>query len=131
MEGVVVLHPRVLEPVATLVREYLINIARQRLTLEQRGTKIQQLYAYMTGKDFLQRVVAIIDAQTRLTALNDKERKAHEKIWAVRDQLHQNIGKHVAQLYGDIEGIVGSLPPVEGLQLPPKPQELLPEAESE
>jgi hypothetical protein len=131
IEGIVVLHPRVLEPVATLMRQYLLNIARQRLTLEQRETKIQQLYSYMTSNNFLQRVGAIVEAETRLAALNDKERKAHERVWAARDQLHQNIGRNVAQLYGDVEGIVGSLPPVEGLQLSPKRRDLLAEGKDE
>ena len=85
----------------------------------------------MTSNNFLQRVGAIVEAETRLAALNDKERKAHERVWAVREQLHQNIGRNVAQLYGDVEGIVGSLPPVEGLQLPPKRHELLAEGEDE
>lgn len=120
VEGVVIVHPRILDPVATLIRQYLLNLARQKLTLEQRDTKVHQLFKYMTGNDFLQRIAAIVDAQSRLSDLTDKERRAHERVWAARDQLHTGIGRNIAGLYGDIEGIVGALPAVQGLQLPAK-----------
>ena len=118
MDGVVVVHPRLLEPIAGLIRQYLLNLARQRVTLEQREGKIHELHSYMTGKEFFQRVAAIVEAQSRLSGLNDTERRAHERTWSLRDQMHLRIGRSVAQLYGDIEGLVGSLPPVQGLQLP-------------
>ncbi len=124
IDGVAVLHSRLLDPIASLMRQYLLNLARQRLTLAQREGKIHELHAYMTGKEFFQRVAAIVEAQARLAELNDKERKTHERVWSTRDQLHLSIGRAVAQLYGDIEGLVGALPPIEGLQLAEAPREL-------
>ncbi len=88
------------------------------MTEEQRQDKIHDLYAFMTGKEFHQRISGIVESAVNLEGLTEREIRAHEKLWAQRKKLHERLVRQTALLYGEISGIVGTLPPVHQLELP-------------
>ncbi len=121
---VVLAHPTLVDQLSGMVRQYLVNLARQKITTEQRETKVQDLYNYMTGKEFQQRIAGIVEAAANLQELVDREVRSHERLWAQRRKLHGRVVRQSALLYGEIAGIVGTLPPVSQLELPAPANEI-------
>ena len=115
---VVIAHPSMIDALSGIVRQHIVNMARHKLTEEQRQDKIHDLYAYMTGKEFHQRISGIVESAVNLEGLIGREMRAHERLWAQRKKLHEGLLRQTALLYGEVHGIVGTLPPVAQLELP-------------
>jgi hypothetical protein len=105
---------------AAVLRFHLLHLATARASAEGRAEKMELLYAYLTGKEFRQRVEAFVEAFRTMKEDLERERRATEGLWAKREKQIQRALLAVAGLYGDIQGISGSsLPRVEMLELPP------------
>jgi hypothetical protein len=84
VEGIWVTHPRVAIPLATTLRQSLIDLATARQAGEGQQTKTEMVYQYLTGPRFRQRVQAIVEAFSSMQEDLEKERKAMLKQWAKR-----------------------------------------------
>jgi len=115
---VVIAHPSMVDALSGIVRQHIVNVARHKMTEEQRQDKIHDLYAYMTGKEFHQRISGIVESAVNLEGLIGREIRAHERLWAQRKKLHEGLVRQTALMYGEVSGIVGTLPPVPQLELP-------------
>lgn len=114
---VIIAHPCIVDALSAIVRQHLINLARHKMTEAQRQDKIHDLYAYMTGKEFHHRIAGIIESAVSLDGQVSREMRAHERLWAERRKLHESLLRQTALLYGEVSGIVGTLPPVPQLEL--------------
>ncbi|CAI3937551.1 DUF2130 domain-containing protein [Commensalibacter communis] len=118
IEGVWVIHPKVILPVATLLRESLIQIHFARQSAKGQETKAGMIYDYLTGTRFRQRVEAIVEAFTSMQDDLNKEKKVITKQWAKREEQINRVMQSTIGMYGDLQGIVGqSLQEIEGLEL--------------
>lgn len=105
---------------ALALRSGLVEVARTRVSAAGKGEKMEQVYNYLSGQDFRQRIEALVESYTTMKIDLEAERRAMEKIWARRDQQLQRGVKNMAGLYGDLQGIIGnSLQPIPKLELPP------------
>jgi hypothetical protein len=77
---VVIAHPSMIDALSGIVRQHIVNMARHKLTEEQRQDKIHDLYAYMTGKEFHQRISGIVESAVNLEGLIGREMRAHERL---------------------------------------------------
>lgn len=66
VEGVWVAHPRVVLPVATILRHTLLQVSLARKVSEGQQTKTEMVYQYLTGPRFRQRIEAIVEAFTTM-----------------------------------------------------------------
>jgi hypothetical protein len=118
IEGVWVAHPRVIVPVATILRNTLLQVSTARLITEGQQTKAEMVYQYLTGPRFRQRVEAIVEAFSSMQVDLDRERKAIMKQWAKRDEQIERVMGATVGMYGDLQGIAGkSIQEIEGLSL--------------
>ncbi|CAI3939487.1 Uncharacterized conserved protein [Commensalibacter communis] len=118
IEGVWVIHPKVILPVATLLRESLIQIHFARQSAKGQETKAGMIYDYLTGTRFRQRVEAIVEAFISMQEDLNKEKKVITKQWAKREEQINRVMQSTIGMYGDLQGIVGqSLQEIEGLEL--------------
>jgi len=118
VEGVWVTHPRVAIPLATALRQSLIDLATARQAGEGQQTKTEMVYQYLTGPRFRQRVQAIVEAFSSMQEDLDKERKAILKQWAKREEQIDRVMQATVGMYGDLQGIAGkTLQEIEGLSL--------------
>jgi hypothetical protein len=115
---IIIAHPSMVDALSGIVRQHIVNVARHKLTEVQRQDKIHDLYAYMTGKEFHQRISGIVESAVNLEGLIGREMRAHERLWGQRKKLHEGLLRRPALLYGEVHGIVGTLPPVAQLELP-------------
>jgi hypothetical protein len=80
-----VAHPRFALPLACVLRASLVELAAQRLAGQGLKTKTEQVYAYLTGPRFRQRVQAMLEAFTAMDSDLRAEKKAILKQWAKRE----------------------------------------------
>jgi len=119
IDGVWVASPRFALPLASVLRQSLIDLADARVIGEGQQTKMELIYNYLTGTGFKQRVQALVEQFTEMQDSLRREQKWMTSKWAEREMQLELILKATAGMYGDLRGIAGrSLPQVEGLALP-------------
>jgi hypothetical protein len=118
VDGVWVAHPRCVVPVATILRNTLLQVSMARQVSEGQQSKTELVYEYLTGPRFRQRVEAIVEAFSSMQEDLDKERKVIMKQWAKREEQIERVMGGTIGMYGDLQGIAGkSLQEIEGLEL--------------
>jgi len=118
VEGVWVAHPRVALPLATSLRQSLIELAMVRKASEGQQTKMEMIYQYLIGPRFRQRVQAIVEAFSSMQDDLAREKKAIMKQWAKREEQIERMMQATVGMYGDLQGIAGkTLQEIEGLDL--------------
>lgn len=117
-DGIWVIHPRLIVPVAMILRNTLLQVSLARITKEGQQTKEKMLYEYLTGARFKQRVEAIVEAFMSMQDDLRKEQRVIAKQWEKRsEQIERVIGATVG-MYGDLQGIAGkSIQEIEALEL--------------
>lgn len=117
-QGVWVAEPKFIHPLAEILRKNLIDVAREKHNSQDRGTKADLIYTYLTSDAFVQQIQSIIEVHQNMQLQIQKERISFEKIWKEREAQAQRIIISTAGIYGSIQGVAGqSLPPVKGLDL--------------
>ena len=125
VDGLWVSHPRYAVALAIALRHGLIETSIARIAGEGQQSKMQLVYAYLTGPRFRQRIEAIVEKFTDMQSDLDRERKATIKMWAKREMQIRGVIESTAGLYGDLQGISGrTMVEIEGLELPPPPPAL-------
>lgn len=118
VEGVYVVSPQCIVPVATLLRKALLELSIARQASEGRETKAGLIYQYLIGPRFRQRVQAIVEAFTCMQEDLTAERKALQKQWAKREVQLERLMTSTVGMYGDLQGIAGrSLEEIDGLSV--------------
>lgn len=120
VEGVWVTSFECALPLAVALRQGLLQTAAARQAQLGKAGKMEQLYEYLTGAEFRQKIEGIVDAFTNMRKDLEAERTAMERIWAKREKQLRMALDSTAKLYGDVQGVLGSaaLPDVATLALP-------------
>jgi hypothetical protein len=104
-------------PVANALRVSLIEISAMRRSNDGQTTKAQQIYTYLTGPRFRQRVECIVEKFTELRKDLDTERRWMTRQWAKRDCELTSVLEATSGLYGDLQGLAGrTLPTIDALE---------------
>jgi hypothetical protein len=118
MEGVLVTDFTCAGPVAALLRSSLLQVAQARSAALHKGEKLELLHRYLSGIEFRQRVEAIVESFERMREDLDQERRAAERQWAKRSKQIESVTFNISGMYGDLQGLVPSLPSIGRLELP-------------
>lgn len=118
VDGVIVTDFACAAPVAAMVRSNLLQLSQARSAATNKGEKLELLYRYLSGVEFRQRVEAIVEAFERMRDDLDQERRATERQWSKRSKQIEAVTFNIAGMYGDLQGLVPALPPIERLELP-------------
>lgn len=115
-DGIWVCAPRYAVPLATSLRQGLVDVAGAKARAMGQESKMEMIYDYLTGTQFKQRVDAIVERFEDMQDNLRKERVFMEKQWALRaKQIDLVIGSTVG-MYGDVQGIAGrSMPEIESV----------------
>jgi hypothetical protein len=118
IDGIWVVHSRSALPMATVLRQSLLELAVARQVSDGQQSKTEMIYQYLTGPRFKHRVEAIVEAFSTMQEDLDKERKAIMRQWAKREAQIERVMGATVGMYGDLQGIAGkSLQEIEGLGL--------------
>lgn len=104
---------------ATALRSGLIDVANARIASVGQTEKMEQMYNYLSGPEFRQRVEAIIQSFKTMKEDLDAEKRAMERIWFKREKQIERVIKNTGSMYGALQGIIGAaLPSIKTLELP-------------
>jgi hypothetical protein len=112
------MHPNQLEVVAPILRYALLNMHEEKVKGQHLDHKAQRLLEYFGGKEFNLLLAGIFEDVNRFEELDKKEERTIIRILAERRELRSKSRRRIADLYGTLKGIMGTLPPVKGLELP-------------
>jgi hypothetical protein len=119
IENVYVVSPRCVVPLATTLRQALIELAMARQATQGQQTKVELVYQYLTGSRFRQRIQAIVEAFVAMQDDLNAEKRAAQRQWSKRQTQIERVIDSTAGLYGDLQGIAGkTLQEIEELSLP-------------
>ncbi|UEM15368.1 DUF2130 domain-containing protein [Bradyrhizobium barranii subsp. barranii] len=114
------IHPRCAVPVALTLRQGLLEVASARTTQAGQQSKADQVYQYLTGSRFKQRIEAIVERFKDMREDIDKERKFMAKAWAKREAQVSTMIESTVGMVGDLHGIMGqAMPEIEAIDEPP------------
>jgi len=116
IEGVWVTDSACALPLTAALRQSLIDVAAVRQSTVGQRTKMELLYAYLTGPEFRRRIEAIAESFQALREDLDGERRWLTRQWAKREKEIQRALESSAGMVGDLQGIAGkALPGIGGL----------------
>jgi hypothetical protein len=119
VDGVWVAHPRCALPVAVALRQGLIDVSSSRLVQQGQQTKMEQVYQYLTGTKFRQRVEAVVEKFNDMRDDLDKERKFMGRQWAKRETQILAVVESTVGMVGDLQAIAGkAMPEIPSLNMP-------------
>ena len=117
-DGVWVCSLKLFIPLAMLLRKSLIDAAYQKFVSDNRQTKAEQIYGYVTSHEFSQQVESMVEVYTDMLSQVTRERVAFEKSWKLREAQVHRLLSGVSGIYGQIQGAAGpALPPIKNLEL--------------
>jgi hypothetical protein len=117
--GVWVAHPRCAIPLAIALRQALLEVHSTRLVQQGQKTKTEQVYEYLTGTKFRQRVEAVVEKFNEMREDLDKERKFLMRQWAKRETQIGSVIDSTVGMVGDLQAIAGTaMPEIRALDVP-------------
>jgi hypothetical protein len=120
VDGVYVAHPKCAVPVALTLRQGLLEIVNARTAQLGQQSKAEQVYQYLTGPRFKQRIEAVVERFKDMREDIDKERKFMVKAWAKREAQVSAMIESTVGMVGDLHGIVGqAMPEISTIDEPP------------
>src|SRR3989339_152198 len=116
-DGVWVCDMKLAVSIATILREQLLLVAREKASSVGKNEKMEIIYGYLSGVEFRQRIEAIVETFSSMRSTLDKEKLYFAKSWAEKEQQIQKVINNTAGIYGDISGVV-QLQKIDALELP-------------
>lgn len=118
-EGVWICKPQMAIVLATLLRKSLLDAGYQKALAENKGSKADLLYNFVTSHEFVQQIEGMVETYKEMTTQVVKERTAFEKLWSQREKQAQRLLMGTANIIGSMQGYIGqsSMPRIKGLEL--------------
>lgn len=117
-DGVWVTQREFVFPLADTLRAKIIQMYYVKNSVKAKDEKMEILYGYLSGKEFVHRVEAIIEAFTNMQAEIEKEKRYFSNKWARDEKNIRQVIDNTYGMHGDLKGIIGTmLPQVKGLDL--------------
>jgi hypothetical protein len=114
-EGILLAHPSIVVEVSRQIRKAIIEISRQSESKKDRETKESKLYDYVKSQDFASTIEKIYGIHQKMTELQDREEKAHERLWRERKELQSQINQTYVAISNGIDTIIQQRLPMEEL----------------
>lgn len=105
-------------PLALLLRKSLLDVAYQKAVSVHKGEKAELVYEYVTSHEFSQQVEVFLEVYKNQLEQIHRERISFEKSWKQREAQARRFITSLANIYGSMQGLVGSsLPAIKGFEL--------------
>jgi hypothetical protein len=107
-DGVIVASPARVTAIVEILRDQLIRLHELRVSNEQRDSKTEELYAFITSEHCKQ-LIGQVEAQAgRMLDLDAKEQEAHRRVWDARKKVIHAVQKARGDLAFEIDRIIGT-----------------------
>lgn len=118
VDGVLVTDFACAGALAVVLRSNLLELGQARNAVIRKHDTLELLYRYLSGVEFRQRVEAVVDAFAKMREELEQERRAAERMFARRAKQIDAVTFNVSGMYGDLQGMVPSLPDLPALNPP-------------
>jgi len=126
-EGIWVVRPSAVKPMAEILRTILLESQKQRAANTGKNQKIEALYDYLCSPQFGQKLRSVVDSYEAMKYDLDKEKAAMHRLWKKRESQLERITVNVVSLCGEMQGLAhDALPQLDFIA--PFPDDLEPEA---
>lgn len=128
-DGIWVVDDAAMLGLAIALRSGVLQVYQARQAATGQGQKQELLYEYILGASFRQKIETLVETFIVLRDDLDREKRAVQKLWSMREQQLEKLMSATSRLYGEVQGIIGpSLAPVRELELqaPELTEQLLP-----
>jgi hypothetical protein len=117
IDGVWVSSFKELKGLSLVLRHGLIQVHHVTMTQQDKGTKMELLYNYLTSPEFKGQFEAIIEGFKSLQDSYHDEKLKIQKIWKEREKQLEKILTNAVNFYGSLKGIAGaSIPHIKMLE---------------
>jgi hypothetical protein len=119
VDGVWLVKPKLAIMLATLLRQGLLDVGRQKALAANQGDSASALYSFVTSREFAQQIESMVETYQEMRTQVSKERMAYEKLWAQREKQADKLLSGTANIIGSVQGYIGqsSMPQIKGLEL--------------
>lgn len=107
-EGVWVVSFSLSATLAELMRQRLIDVAREKFLAQNKDGKSEALYEYITSHEFVQQIESFLEVHREMIDQVNREKAAFEKQWKARVEYSEKLMKSAARMVGSIQGRLGS-----------------------
>lgn len=107
VDGVWVCKPALAIVLGILLRKNLLDVYREKVIAENRDTKAEALYNFITSHEFAQQVESMVETYREMNNQVMKERVAFEKSWALREKQAQKLLLSTANIVGSMQAHLG------------------------
>lgn len=94
--------------VSLALRHILVSTQAVRRAQENKGGKMEMLYAYLTSNEFVQHITRIVENYKAMKDQLHTEKSAMMKAWAQREKQIDVVAHNISMLFGAIQGIAGN-----------------------
>lgn len=104
-EGIWVVSPHLIRPVAEALRILLLETHRVALINTGREEKMEMLYTYLTSENFSRKIRTVVDSFVAMKSQLDSEKRAIQKQWAAREMQINRVSETMASFVGELQAI--------------------------
>lgn len=117
IDGVWVSSFKDLKGLSLVLRHGLMQVHQVAVTHQDKGTKMELLFNYLTSQEFRGQFEAIIEGFRSLQNSYQDEKLKMQKIWKEREKQFEKILTNAVNFYGSLKGIAGtSIPHIKMLE---------------
>lgn len=106
--GVWICKPSLVIVLSSLLRKSILDVAKEKVVSQNKQSRAEELYGFITGHDFTHQVESMIEVYTQMKEQITKERVAYEKSWKLREMQVERLLSGVSGMYGSMQGIAGN-----------------------
>ncbi len=107
-EGVWVCSFEEFKGLSAVLREGVIKVSLAKTNQENKSDKMSLLYEYLTSRDFVLQVEAIVEGFSKMRADLESEKRSMKRIWNAREKQIEIVLDSTTKMYGSIKGIAGN-----------------------
>ena len=107
-DGVIVANPARVLAIVEILRDQLVRMLELRVSNEARGTKMEDLYTFITSEHCRQLIEQVEAQAGKMLELDTKEQEAHRRVWDQRKKLINAVQKARSDLSFEIDRIIGT-----------------------
>ena len=106
LDDVMVCLPKYVLPVASMLRDKLITVAKTEKSLQWKDLKMEMLYSYLSSEEFSGKISMMVDVFSQLKSWIDSERRAMEKNWKKREKDLERATYAITWIYWELESLM-------------------------
>jgi hypothetical protein len=107
-DGVIVANPARVLALVEILREQLVRMLELRVSNEARGSKMEDLYSFITSEHCRQLIEQVEAQAGKMLDLDSKEVEAHRRLWDQRKKLITAVQRARGDLSFEIDRIIGT-----------------------